>query len=473
MATLDRANSFYNRFAKRLFDCFLSLILVIVLSPILCILLIINSFFTGFRPLFVQKRFGRNKTIFYIIKLRTLVLSAPNYEEKSSMKDYTGIGFFLRKTHLDELFQLFNIFIGQMSFIGPRPIICSLTQQTNQREIDGVFELRPGLSGLAQINERDKELSQKEKCFFDKQYLATLSFGLDAKIFLKSINVTLVNLFRNKCYPNYHITLMYITNNPKSALVAEKAGVDRIWIDLETLGKAERQIGLDTVQSHHTIDDIKAISRLLTTSKLQVRVNPWNCNSVDEINKVIENGAQYVMLPMWKTVSDVSNFVNTVGGRVKTILLLETKEAEMCLDDVLLIKGIDEIHIGLNDLHLSYHLHFMFELLTNGTVERIAQKIKAKVMPFGFGGFSHIGADLVPAEKIVMEHYRLGSTRAILSRGFCPFEPSNPDFETTFVRNMGELRDFEKKVQHMSNRDLDRNRKRIITLVNEIVRRKS
>ena len=147
------------------------------------------------------------------------------------------------------------------------------------------------------------------------------------------------------------LELMYITNNPEIALIAEKAGVNRIWIDLETLGKEERQKGMNTVKSQHSIQDILTIKPLLTNAKMQVRINPWNINSKREINQVVEAGAEYIMLPMWKTASEVKQFISTVNGRAKTILLLETKEAENCLDEVLNISGVDEIHIGLNDLH--------------------------------------------------------------------------------------------------------------------------
>ncbi len=265
------------------------------------------------------------------------------------------------------------------------------------------------------------------------------------------------------------LKLMYITNKLEVALIAEKAGVDRIWIDLETLGKEERQKGMNTVKSHHSISDIELISPKLTTSEMLVRVNPWNPNSVDEINKVIAAGADMIMLPMWKTVEEVQNFINTVNGRVKTTLLLETKEAEECLDDVLNINGIDEIHIGLNDLHLSYGLTFMFELLSNGTVERIVNKIKKKGIPYGFGGISHLGDGLVPAEMIIMEHYRLGSTRVILSRGFCNQTKELDDIEKDFMKNMNELRLFE---QNIDESKFDENKKELAVRISKVVEAK-
>ena len=90
------------------------------------------------------------------------------------------------------------------------------------------------------------------------------------------------------------LKLMYITNDPEVALIAEKYGVDRIWIDLETLGKEERQKDMDTVKSEHTIEDIEKIKPLLSTSEMLVRVNPWNERSVEEINDVVNAGADII-----------------------------------------------------------------------------------------------------------------------------------------------------------------------------------
>lgn len=252
------------------------------------------------------------------------------------------------------------------------------------------------------------------------------------------------------------LKLMYITNRQDVALIAEKYGVDRIWIDLETLGKEERQKGMNTVKSQHSVEDIKKIKPLLTKSEMLVRINPWNENSEQEINDVIAAGADMIMLPMWKTVSEVINFLNVVNERCKTTLLLETKEAAECLDDVLENCDMDEIHIGLNDLHLSYGLTFMFELLSNGTVEILTNKIRKKGIPYGFGGIARLGEGDLSAEKVIMEHYRLGSTRAILSRSFCNTDVVTEisDIESVFEKNMRDLRAFEKKlkmVQDFSN----------------------
>lgn len=265
------------------------------------------------------------------------------------------------------------------------------------------------------------------------------------------------------------LKLMYITNNSDVALIAEKYGVDRIWIDLETLGKEERQKGMNTVKSKHSIEDIKKIKPLLSKSELLVRINPWNENSIREINDVVSAGADIIMLPMWKSSIEVSNFINTVGNRCKTTLLLETKEAVECLDEVLKNYNMDEIHIGLNDLHLSYGMTFMFELLANGTVEKLIQKIKTKGIPYGFGGIARLGEGDLSAEKIIMEHYRLGSTRVILSRSFCNADEIKDIsyIEKVFRENIRELHDFEKKISYIS--DFSKNQNDVKITVEKIV----
>lgn len=265
------------------------------------------------------------------------------------------------------------------------------------------------------------------------------------------------------------LTLMYITNDLNVALIAEKYGVQRIWIDLETLGKEERQKGMNTVKSKHTVDDIKKIKPYLKTSELLVRINPWNEYSIEEINRVVDAGADMIMLPMWKSPEEVKQFLAAVNKRCRTTLLLETKEAVDCLDEVLSNGGMDEIHIGLNDLHLSYGMTFMFELLADGTVEKIVQKIDRYGLPYGFGGIASLGKGDLPAERVITEHYRLGSTRAILSRSFCNTEllTELQAVEDVFRVNMKELRSFEDEVSKMT--DYAENQQEVRKAVEKIV----
>lgn len=263
------------------------------------------------------------------------------------------------------------------------------------------------------------------------------------------------------------LKLMYITNRPEIAQIAETAGVDRIFIDLEYIGKADRQGGMDTVQSHHTLDDVKRMSDAITTAELLVRVNPIHdateqyCSSEEEIHTAIENGADILMLPYFKRLDEIKRFLAAVNGRVKTMLLLETPEAVEIVDRILMLDGIDYIHIGLNDLSLGYGMKFMFELLTDGTVERLCNRFREKGMMYGFGGIASLGKGIIPAEMIIKEHYRLGSTCAILSRSFCNVNKINHMgvISSTFVNGMREIREFEAECEKHIAYFMDNKRK--------------
>lgn len=251
------------------------------------------------------------------------------------------------------------------------------------------------------------------------------------------------------------LKLMYITNNLDIAKIAEDNGVERIFIDMEYIGKGERQGGMDTVQSHHTIDDIRTLRQGISKAKLMVRCNPIHkatekyCSSEEEIESIIQAGADIVMLPYFKTANEVKEFVDMVGGRVKTLPLLETPEAVSCIDEILKIDGIDEIFIGLNDLSLGYGMKFMFQLLADGTVEMLCNKFKKKGIPYGFGGIASLGKGLLPAERVIAEHYRLGSTCAILSRSFCNTQIISDldSVKKTFDVGMREIIAFQKKCE--------------------------
>ena len=247
------------------------------------------------------------------------------------------------------------------------------------------------------------------------------------------------------------LKLMYITDRPEIARIAEAAGVDRIFVDMEYLGKDARQRGLDTVKSHHTVRDALAVKEALSTADLLVRVNPIHDaeagvpSSREEIDATVEAGADVIMLPYFKTVDEVLTFLKLVDGRVKTMLLFETPEAVTLADEILMLPGIDEIHIGLNDLSIGYGQRFLFQPLADGTLDRLCPKFQARNIPFGFGGIARLGGGAVPAEIIIREHCRLGSQRAILSRSFCNTGVITDlaEVETVFLEGMAELRQFE------------------------------
>ena len=212
--------------------------------------------------------------------------------------------------------------------------------------------------------------------------------------------------------------LMLITADEGMAREAQAAGVDRIFLDLEYINKIERQMGRNTFISPHKAEDVARMRGVVDRAELLVRVNPIHPNLPSEVDRAVADGADVLMLPMIVDADDARQFVGMVAGRAKTCLLLETPQALARLDDILAVGGVDEIYVGLNDLHLGMKLTFMFELLSGGIVEYMAGKIKARGLPFGFGGMAKIGEGMLPAEHILGEHYRLGSQTVILSRTF-------------------------------------------------------
>lgn len=251
------------------------------------------------------------------------------------------------------------------------------------------------------------------------------------------------------------LKLMYITDNPDVAKIAEDAGVDRIFVDMEYIGKRDRQGGMDTVQSRHTIQDIRDIKAAVRSAEIMVRVNPIHeataeyGSSQEELDAAIEAGAQIIMLPYFKTVEEVKFFLETVAGRTRTFLLVETPEAVEKIDEILQLPGIDEVYVGLNDLSLGYGYKFMFEPLANGTVERLSMKFKEKNLPFGFGGIASLGKGMLPSEYVIREHYRLGSGSTILSRSFCDVHKITEldQVRSIFTQGVQDIRNLEQECQ--------------------------
>ncbi|MBQ3235615.1 MAG: aldolase, partial [Clostridia bacterium] len=238
---------------------------------------------------------------------------------------------------------------------------------------------------------------------------------------------------------------------PEIAVIAEKSGVDYIFVDMEYIDKDLRQKG-NTVKNHHEIEDVRNVRKAISGAKLLVRCNHIHdrtdeyCSTEEEINAIIDAGADEIMLPYFKTVEEVKRFLACVDGRVKTILLIETPEAVECVDEILALDGIDRVHVGINDLSIGYGKKFMFELLADGTVEKLCEKFKLKGIPYGFGGIASIGKGVIPAEMIIKEHYRLGSTGAILSRSFLNLQTQTDleVIEKTFTEGVKKIRELEK-----------------------------
>ena len=269
------------------------------------------------------------------------------------------------------------------------------------------------------------------------------------------------------------LKLMYITNDPAVAKIAADAGVDRIFIDMEVLGKAERQGGMDTVQSHHVPEDIARVRAAIGgEAEIMARINPLNPHSQAEIDASVENGADVVMLPMWRTAEDLRQLVQMVGGRAKVMPLLETDTAAEHLPEAVKVSGINEIHIGLNDLHLCYHQKFMFQLLADGTVDRLCARLHSANIPCGFGGVGRPGSGTLPAEYIIGEHYRLGSQYVILSRSFCNTGKITDldEIRHIFAGGVADIRRVELECSAWTREQFNENHRRVCACVESIVR---
>lgn len=189
----------YNNYLKRIIDVICSIILIILLSWLLIIISLLIKLTSKGRIIYKQKRIGKDKKEFYILKYRTMKLNAPRDVPTHLLQQpenyITGIGKVLRKTSLDELPQLFNILKGDMSFVGPRPALWNQYDLIAERELFGVNKLRPGLTGWAQVNGRD-EIPISLKTILDTKYAKNISFSFD----VYCIVLTVSCLFTGKGY---------------------------------------------------------------------------------------------------------------------------------------------------------------------------------------------------------------------------------------------------------------------------------
>lgn len=177
-------------YIKRIIDLMLVILGSIILLPILIVLALAIKFDSKGPVLFKQKRFGKDKKYFYILKYRTMSIDTPNDKPTHLLQNpehyITRMGKFLRKTSLDELPQLWNILLGHMSIVGPRPALWNQYDLIEERDKYKANSIRPGLTGWAQINGRD-ELEIPEKAKYDGEYVDNLTFLFDCKCFFFTI----------------------------------------------------------------------------------------------------------------------------------------------------------------------------------------------------------------------------------------------------------------------------------------------
>ena len=216
----------------------------------------------------------------------------------------------------------------------------------------------------------------------------------------------------------FNLTL--ITSDLTLAAVANLSAVDRIGVDLETVGKAARQQGFVTRLSKHTLSDLAALAEVIPQHKLFVRINPLDNNTPEEIERVIEIGASYVMLPYFNGAAEVEKFIRLIDGRAATIALVETASAVAGIKQISSLPGLDEIMLGLNDLRLSLAAHNHFEILVSPLVQALSEAVHQAGIRFSLGGVAPPGYKHLPVDPdlILAQYPRLGASGAWIARSF-------------------------------------------------------
>ena len=259
------------------------------------------------------------------------------------------------------------------------------------------------------------------------------------------------------------LDLLQITHDPAFARRCDALDGVRLFVDLERLGKAERQAGRNTFISAHQTDDVGRVKAQLSRSRLMVRVNPLHAGSAAEVDAVLAQGPDLLMLPMFADAGTLARFAAIVDGRCPIVPLLETAGALNTLEEWIATPGLAEVFVGLNDLHVSLGQRFMFEPLADGSVDRVAAAAARAGLGFGFGGIARLDEGLLPGRDVLAEHVRLGSRAVILSRTFHRSEAL-----TVFEDEVLALRAAEAQLALRSPQQTEADRLRIAALIRAI-----
>jgi hypothetical protein len=221
--------------------------------------------------------------------------------------------------------------------------------------------------------------------------------------------------------------LTLFTNDLKLAKQADLAGINCIGLDLEYIGKRERQGHLKSWISDHQLSDLSQIREQLTNAQLFVRTNPIHPGLKREIDVLIESGVDRLMLPFFISVADAAKFIEFVAGRAEISLLVETATAAVRLSQILKLDGIHDIHIGLNDLHLSLGLNSHFELLQSEFMKMLTKQLRDAGILFGFGGIGRYQDSRlpIPSDLVYAQYAYHGARSALVSRVFTSTDGSD------------------------------------------------
>lgn len=267
------------------------------------------------------------------------------------------------------------------------------------------------------------------------------------------------------------ISFLIIVNDPDIA--RHVCSVDRVmpFVDLEQMGKAERQGHLDSWKSSQNPDDVTRIREATPEARLVVRINPLHAGTRDEIDDVVARGADFVMLPMFRTIDELGAFYEILADRAEALPLFETADSVAAIPKMLDVLPIRQLHIGLNDLHLDLGQDFVFQPIAEGLLEAPAAALRAKDVSFGIGGLARSLEGIVSPEFLLGEHVRLGSTSTILSRTFHRSAGSMTELsaDMDFATEVDKLKSIYLGFRAMSAEQLEQNRLMTANRIRDVV----
>jgi hypothetical protein len=263
-----------------------------------------------------------------------------------------------------------------------------------------------------------------------------------------------------------------IVDDPAIARFVSENGVDTLFVDLEQHGKQQRQGHLPSWKSRQGPEDVSKIRAAAPNADLLVRVNPIHDGSDREIAEVIARGADKVMLPMFRTLSELERFFGLVDGKAQAFPLFETSAALELAPATAEMFPLSIAHIGMNDLHLDLGSRFMFEPLADGILEAPCAAFRDAGVEFGIGGIARSLEGIVSPEFLLGEHARLGSNGAILSRTFHRNAETLAELleHTDFAHEVAGLRAIYAEFAQADADTLERNRLHTADRIHDVVR---
>lgn len=264
---------------------------------------------------------------------------------------------------------------------------------------------------------------------------------------------------------------LMIVDDPSIARYVSKNGVDRLFVDIESIGKDVRQKNMGTWKSTQTLEDVSKIREAVPDGHVLVRINPLHEGTKSEIDEAVARGADSIMLPMFRTIDELARFFDILQDRAEALPLFETNDAVQAIPDIIEKLPLTGLHIGLNDLHLDLGLDFMFQPIADGILDAPCAALREHNVPFGLGGIARAREGIVSPEYLLGEHVRLGSSAAILSRTFHREAKNLAEMKKSmeFPAEVAKLRDIYAEFKRVDADSLERNRKETCNRINDVV----